>query len=143
MFVFIFCFGRAVNGHATSASASSPEEGGAAGDTGISNGHASPGGGDASSARLTSPRHALRKKSSRASSSKLLSAAAAGSHKVTEYFPIRRSDRKKKVEREKEFLAEVERQLLEISDDHLPIGMYLSHHLNNPLHGGGIIFLNE
>lgn len=52
-----------------------------------------------------------------------LAKAAIGSHKVTEYFPIRRSGRRPKAELEREHLADVEHHLLAKDDSHLEIAM--------------------
>lgn len=58
-----------------------------------------------------------------ASKKNLKAKAAVGSHKVTEYFPIRRSGRKPKAELEREYLADIEDHLLAQDDSHLDISI--------------------
>jgi histone-lysine N-methyltransferase SETD8 len=50
-----------------------------------------------------------------------LAKAASSSHKVTEYFAIRRSERRPKAALEKDHLADIEHHLLADDDDHLDI----------------------
>ncbi len=66
----------------------------------------------------TTPSKATR---SKLSAAKAAAAAAASSHKVTEYFPIRRSGRKPKKALEKEQLEDVESHLLADCDDELDL----------------------
>lgn len=54
---------------------------------------------------------------------KSLAKVAASSHKVTEFFPIRRSNRKSKAKLEQEHLEDIEHHLLAESDDHLDISV--------------------
>jgi hypothetical protein len=65
-------------------------------------------------------------------------AAADSSHKVTEYFPIRRSERKPKKALEKQQLQDVECHLLEDCDEHLDLDV-----VQFPEKGRGVIVTRD